>query len=51
MRLSHDNNYLFTGGEDSALMIFDVKDRDPRAASKKDTALGLNFSEEILTEK
>lgn len=52
MRLSFDNNYLFTAGADSALIIHDVKDRDPRGGGKRDReGLGLNFSDEILTEK
>jgi hypothetical protein len=52
MRLSFDNNYLFSAGEDGALIIHDVKDRDPRAGGKRDReGLGLNFSDEILTEK
>lgn len=52
MRLSFDNNYLFTVGEDGAMIIHDVKDRDPRAGGKRDRdGLGLNFSDEILTEK
>ena len=58
MRLSYDNSYLFTAGEDAALIIHDVKDRDPRGGTKREREGGLGlggtalmFSEEILTEK
>ena len=55
MKLSFDNNYLFTGGADGLLIIHDIKDRDPRGGAKRDRegagGLGLPFSDEILTEK
>jgi len=52
MRISFDNNYLFTAGRDGTLIIHDIKDRDPRGGViKRDFGAVLNFSEEILTEK
>lgn len=52
MKLSFDNNYLFTGGQDGLLIIHDIKDRDPRGGAKRERdGLGLPFSDEILTEK
>ena len=30
MRISYDNNNLFTCGKDGCLIIHDVKDRDPK---------------------
>jgi hypothetical protein len=50
MRISHDNQYLFTAAKDGTLMVCEIKDRDPRGSvgRKFDSA---NFSEEILTEK
>lgn len=51
MKLSFDNNYLFTGGQDGLLIIHDIKDRDPRGAKREREGLGLPFSDEILTEK
>lgn len=52
MRISFDNNYLFTAGRDGTLIIHDIKDRDPRGGViKRDFGGVLNFSEEILTEK
>jgi len=55
MRISFDNNSLFTAGEDGTLIIHEITDRDPRGGSssiKRDRDGGLpNFSEEILTEK
>jgi WD40 repeat protein len=52
IRLSYDNNWLFTCGQDGCLFLHDVKDRDPRGGLKRDRdGLGLAFSEEILTDK
>ena len=34
MRLSFDNNQLFTVGKDGCLIIHDVKDRDPKNKGK-----------------
>lgn len=52
MKLSFDNNYLFTVGNDGALIIHDVKDRDPRGGIRREReGLNLPFSDEILTEK
>ena len=49
MRMSFDNNQLFTAGKDGCLIIHDVKDRDPKGKSR--TRDCLPFSDEILTEK
>jgi hypothetical protein len=52
MKLSYDNNYLFSAGQDGALIIHDVKDRDPRGGIKREReGMNLPFSDEILTEK
>ena len=52
MRISYDNNYLFTAGRDGTLIIHDIKDRDPRGGViKRDLGGVLSFSEEILTER
>lgn len=53
MRISYDNNYLFTAGRDGTLMILDIKDRDPRGGlvKQRDAASMIPPSEEILTEK
>jgi len=49
MRLSYDNNHLFTTGGDGCMIIHDVKDRDPKGKSRDRE--GLPFSDEILTER
>jgi len=49
MRLSFDNNQLFTCSKDGCLIIHDVKDRDPKGKSRERE--GLPFSDEILTER
>ena len=52
LKLSFDNNNLFTVGQDGMIIIFDVKDRDPRGGIKRDReGAFLPFSDEILTEK
>lgn len=52
MKLSYDNNYLFSTGQDGLVIIHDIKDRDPRGGIKRDReGFGLPFSDEILTEK
>lgn len=53
MRLSFNNDWLFTAGRDCCLMIHEVRDRDPRGGlvkRERDAGL-LPFSDEILTEK
>ena len=49
MRLTYDNNHLFTVGEDGCLIIYDVKDRDPKNKTKEREILP--YADEILTEK
>ncbi len=41
-------NYLFTVGEDGNIIIYDVKDKDPKGRRDKD-GIGIDFSDEILT--
>jgi len=48
--LSFDNQNLFTVGQDGCLIIYDVKDKDPKSKiNQRDQQLPP--SEEILTEK
>jgi len=49
MRMTYDNQQLFTVGQDGCLIIHDVKDRDPKGKARERE--GLQFSDEILTEK
>ena len=49
MRISYDNNHLFTVGKDGCFIIHDVKDRDPKGKSRERDRL--DFSNEILTDK
>lgn len=54
MRISFDNNFLFTAGKDGCLIIYEIKDKDPRGGLvKRERAEGtiMQFSDEILTEK
>lgn len=49
MRLTYDNQQLFTVGRDGCLIIHDVKERDPKAKGKMREILP--YADEILTEK
>ena len=53
MKLTYKNDFLFTVGEDCALMIHEVKDKDPRGGlnARERVDNSLPFSDEILTEK
>ena len=48
LRLSNCAQYLFSSGKDGHLVIYDVKDKDPRGL-RKDKELGMEYSDEILT--
>lgn len=50
MKLSFDNQNLFTVGQDCCLIVYDVKDRDPKSKFDQRDTLP-SFSDEILTEK
>jgi WD40 repeat protein len=50
MRLTFDNNWLFTAGKDGCLIIHKVDDRDVRGGVKhreRDAASNMQFSDEI----
>ena len=53
MRLTYKNDFLFSVGKDCALMIHEVKDKDPRGGlnARERVDNSLPFSDEILTEK
>ena len=55
LKISHDNNYIFSAGKDGTIFIMDIKDREPRgigfSAKDKETTAIKTFSEEILTAK
>jgi len=46
VRVSVDDSFLFTTGEDGALMMFDIRDKESRRDKKEPT-----FSEEIMVSK
>jgi len=53
MKITYKNDFLFTAGRDCALMIHEVKDKDPRGGlnARERVDNSLPFSDEILTEK
>ena len=51
MRISYDNNTLFTTGKDGCIYIYDIKDRDPRGGIiKRERGEGaiMSFSDDVL---
>ena len=54
MRISFDNNWLFTAGKDGCLILHKIDDRDVRGGVKhreRDAGSIMPFSDEIQTEK
>lgn len=51
LRLSFDNNYLFSAGQDGGVVLFDIKDRDPNRLKRDKDVMSVTISEEILTQK
>lgn len=51
MRISHDNQFLFTSSRDGSMMMLEIKDKDVRGGGLRKFDGIANFSEEILTEK
>lgn len=50
LRISFDNQVLFSSGHDGVLCIFDVKDKDPKGKKDKEN-IQIHLSEEILIPK
>lgn len=50
LRISFDNQVLFSAGQDGLFCIFDVKDKDPKGKKDKDN-IQIIYSEEILIQK
>jgi len=51
MRMSYNNKNLFTVGQDGALIILDIIDRDTKGISRQPQLGFKDYSNEILTEK
>ena len=51
MRLSYNNDHLFTAGKDCCLIIHKITDRDSRAGATRVHPTAVQYSDEILTEK
>lgn len=50
LRVSNDQNFLFSCGNDGIVAMFEVKDRDYKMRQNQETQK-LKFSEEIITDK
>ena len=51
MRVSYDDCFLFTAGQDGSVIIWEIKDKDIRALRREKESIGLPLSEEILITK
>lgn len=51
MRLSHDNQFLFTTSVDGSLMIFETKEAKAPARGARERESAITFAEEILVTK
>ena len=51
LRVSFDNNFLFSTGQDGLFCIFDIKDKDPGRLKKEKESFSMTLSEEILIQK
>ena len=49
MKLSNCASFMFTGGKDGHLMVFDVKDRESSRARRDKDMLSMEYSDEVLT--
>jgi len=47
MKVSFDDNYIFTVGEEGAVIIYEVKDKDSKIKLDKE-GLTVQFAEEFL---
>ena len=48
--MSFDDNYVFTVGNDCALIIYEIKDKEAKIKIDKD-GMGMQFAEEFLIPK
>jgi WD40 repeat protein len=51
LRISYDDSFIFTVGQDGCLIIYEIKDRDHRSLKRDKDGVGLAFAEEILITK
>jgi len=47
LRVTFDDSYVFTAGEDGMLIIFEIKDKESKLKREKE-GTGIQFSEEFL---
>eukprot|EP00304_Pavlova_gyrans_P012532 CAMPEP_0206035036 /NCGR_PEP_ID=MMETSP1466-20131121/1785_1 /ASSEMBLY_ACC=CAM_ASM_001126 /TAXON_ID=44452 /ORGANISM="Pavlova gyrans, Strain CCMP608" /LENGTH=1327 /DNA_ID=CAMNT_0053409369 /DNA_START=150 /DNA_END=4130 /DNA_ORIENTATION=+ len=51
MRISYDDSFLFTVGDDGCVYVCEIKDRDGRIGGTKRDKEGLGWAEEVLVTK
>jgi len=51
MRISYDDQFLFAAGEDGALCVLEVREKDARSVVRRDARDGSQYAEEILVTK
>ncbi len=50
IRITFDDSYIFTAGEDGLLIIYEIRDKEGKMKREKDGS-GIHFSEEFLISK
>jgi hypothetical protein len=48
MKMSFDENYLFTVGQDGSICVFEIRDRETRNIKRDKETSGLPFGDEII---
>lgn len=51
LKLSYDNQYLFSGGRDGVLCAFDIRDKEPKLRKDGKDLISTPLSEEVLITK
>ena len=51
IRITFDDTYIFTAGQDGSLIIYEIRDKDFRSLKREKEGYGLPFAEEILITK
>lgn len=51
IRITYDDTYIFSAGQDGSLVIYEIRDKDFRSLKREKEGYGLPFAEEILITK
>lgn len=51
MRISYDDNYLFTVGLDGCICVFEIRDKEARSIKRDKEGAGISYGDEIIIKK